>query len=122
MCGVLPADIQKDRIGRARHLATSYHVHVVLKGARTIMAHPDGRVYVNLTGNPGMASGGMGDVLTGVIAGFLAQGYTPEDAIHLGVFLHGAAADHLSVHTGPFGYLATDVMNQLPHQIRELYN
>jgi len=84
------------------------------------MAHPDGRVYVNLTGNPGMASGGMGDVLTGVIAGFLAQGYTPEEAIHLGVFLHGAAADHLSVHTGPFGYLATDVMNQLPHQIQQL--
>lgn len=122
MCGVLPADIQKDRIGRARHLATSYHVHVVLKGARTIMAHPDGRVYVNLTGNPGMASGGMGDVLTGVIAGFLAQGYAPEDAVHLGVFLHGAAADHLSAHTGPFGYLATDVMNQLPHQIQKLYN
>ena len=58
---------------------------------------------------------------TGVIAGFLAQGYTPEDAVHLGVFLHGAAADHLSVHTGPFGYLATDVMNQLPHQIQKLY-
>ena len=86
------------------------------------MAHPDGRVYINLTGNPGMASGGMGDVLTGVIAGFLAQGYTPEDAVHLGVFLHRAAADFLSVHTGPFGYLATDVMNQLPHQIRKLYN
>ncbi len=122
LCGVSPAEVQKDRIGLARHLATSYHVHVVLKGARTVMAHPDGRVYVNLTGNPGMASGGMGDVLTGVIAGFLVQGYAPEDAVHLGVFLHGAAADHLSVHKGPFGYLATDVMNQLPHQIRKLFN
>ncbi len=122
LCGISSAAVQTDRIGRARHLATSYHVHVVLKGARTVMAHPDGRVYVNLTGNPGMASGGMGDVLTGVIAGFVAQGYTPEDAVHLGVFLHGAAADHLSVHKGPFGYLATDLMNQLPHQINKLLN
>ena len=121
LCGLLPGSVQKDRVGRARHLATAYRAHVVLKGARTVMAHPDGRVYVNLTGNPGMASGGMGDVLTGVIAGFVAQGYAPEDAIHLGVFLHGAAADHLSVHEGPFGYLATDVMKRLPHQIRKLF-
>ena len=122
LCGILPGAVQEDRIGKARHLATTYGVHVVLKGARTVMAHPDGRVYVNLTGNPGMASGGMGDVLTGVIAGFVAQGYAPEDAVHLGVFLHGAAADHLSVHKGPFGYLATDVMNQLPHQIYKLFD
>jgi NAD(P)H-hydrate epimerase len=122
LCGLLPGAVQKDRVGRARHLATAYHVHVVLKGARTVMAHPDGRVYVNLSGNPGMASGGMGDVLTGVIAGFVAQGYAPEDAVHLGVFLHGTAADHLAVHKGPFGYLATDVMNQLPHQIQKLLN
>ncbi|MDX2447588.1 MAG: NAD(P)H-hydrate dehydratase [Desulfobacterales bacterium] len=121
LCGISPAAVQQDRVGRARHLATSYHVHVVLKGARTVIAHPDGRVFVNLTGNPGMASGGMGDVLAGVIAGFVAQGYTPEDAAHLGVFLHGAAADHQSNHRGPFGYLATDVMNQLPHQIQKLY-
>ena len=122
LCGILPGAVQEDRVGKARHLATTYGVHVVLKGARTVMAHPDGRVYVNLTGNPGMASGGMGDVLTGVIAGFVAQGYAPEDAVHLGVFLHGAAADHLSVHKGPFGYLATDVMNQVPHQIGKLFN
>jgi len=122
LCGVSPAAVQEDRIGRARYVATSYHVHVVLKGARTVMAHPDGRVFVNLTGNPGMASGGMGDVLTGVIAGFVTQGYAPEDAVHLGVFLHGAAADHQSIHSGPFGYLATDVMNQLPHEIQKLYS
>ena len=120
LCGTLPAVVQQDRIGQARDLATSYGVHVVLKGARTVMAHPDGRVYVNLTGNSGMASGGMGDVLTGVIAGFVTQGYAPEDAVHLGVYLHGAAADHQSIHYGPFGYLATDVMNQLPQQIRKL--
>jgi hydroxyethylthiazole kinase-like uncharacterized protein yjeF len=120
LCGVSPAVVQLDRIGQARDLAISYGVHVVLKGARTVMAHPDGRVHVNLTGNPGMASGGMGDVLTGAIAGFVTQGYAPEDAVHLGVYLHGAAADHQSIHYGPFGYLATDVMNQLPHQIQKL--
>ena len=120
LCHISAADVQKDRIAWARHLATSRQVHVVLKGARTVMAHPDGRVYVNPTGNSGMASGGMGDVLTGAIAGFVTQGYAPEAAVHLGVFLHGAAADHQSVHVGPFGYLATDVMNQLPHQIRQL--
>jgi ADP-dependent NAD(P)H-hydrate dehydratase / NAD(P)H-hydrate epimerase len=120
LCGVSATVVQQDRMGLARHLATSYGVHVVLKGARTLMAHPDGRVYVNPTGNSGMASGGMGDVLTGAIAGFVTQGYTPEDAIHLGVFLHGAAADHLSIHKGPVGYLATEVMDQLPHEILKL--
>ena len=120
LCGVSPAVVQEDRIGQARHLATSSGVHVVLKGARTVMAHPDGRVYVNLTGNSGMASGGMGDVLTGAIAGFVTQGYAPQDAVHLGVYLHGAAADHQFLHYGPFGYLATDVMNQLPRQIQKL--
>ena len=69
-----------------------------------------------------MASGGMGDVLTGAIAGFLTQGYTPEAAAHLGVFLHGAAADYLAEHKGPFGYLATDVMVRLPDQIKALFN
>ena len=122
LCGISAADVQKDRIHWARSLATSLGVHVVLKGARTVMAHPDGRVAVNPTGNAGMASGGMGDVLTGVVAGFLTQGYTPEAAVHLGVFLHGAAADHLAEHKGPFGYLATDVMFRLPDQIKALFN
>ncbi len=120
LCGVSAADIQKDRIEHARFLATQLGAHVVLKGARTVMAHPDGRVYVNPSGNSGMASGGMGDVLTGAIAGFITQGYAPEEAIHLGVYLHGAAADNLWQHKGPFGYLATEVMNQLPDQIRNL--
>lgn len=120
LCGLAASDVQKNRINLARQLATRYRAHVVLKGARTVIAHPDGRIYLNLTGNPGMASGGMGDVLTGAIAGFITQGYSPEDAIHLGVYLHGAAADHLSIKIGPIGYLATDVMNQLPSQIRDL--
>jgi NAD(P)H-hydrate epimerase len=91
---------------------------VVLKGARSVVARPDGNVYINPTGNAGMASGGMGDVLTGAIAGLLTQGLPPELAACCGVYLHGAAADILSERIGPYGYLAGDVMTALPGAIR----
>jgi len=120
LMGTTAADVQKDRIHCARDFAEKFNVHVVLKGARTVVAHPDGKVFINPTGNPGMASGGMGDVLTGVIAGFIAQGHSPELAAHAGVYLHGAAADSLAKNKGPFGYLATDVMNILPEAIKTL--
>jgi hydroxyethylthiazole kinase-like uncharacterized protein yjeF len=120
LMGTTAADVQKDRIHCARHFAEKFNVHVVLKGARTVVAHPNGKVFINPTGNPGMASGGMGDVLTGVIAGFIAQGHSPELAAHAGVYLHGAAADSLAKNKGPFGYLATDVMNTLPEAIKTL--
>jgi len=120
LIGTTSADVQKDRIKCARNFSTKFDVHVVLKGARTVVAHPDGRVFINPTGNPGMASGGMGDVLTGIIAGFIAQGHPPELAAHAGVYLHGAAADYLANNKGPFGYLATDVMNILPEVIKTL--
>lgn len=114
------SDVQKDRIGCARHFATEYNVHVVLKGAGTVIAHPDGEIFINATGNSGMASGGMGDVLTGVIAGLATQGYPADQAARIGVFLHGAAADSLAEKTGPFGYLAGEVMDAIPEQIRDL--
>lgn len=120
LTGVSVADIQADRVARARAFARKYHLHLVLKGARTIIAHPDGRIEINPTGNPGMASGGMGDVLTGMIGGLLTQGYTPEAATGLGVFLHGAAADDLSEQIGPVGYLAGDVMQAIPTQMKKL--
>ena len=113
-------DLPQDRIGFARNFAEKYHIHLVLKGAGTVIAHPDGNVFVNSTGNSGMASGGMGDVLTGVIAGFIAQGYPLETATHLGVYLHGAAADKLAKKLGPYGYLATEVMDDIPKQIKIL--
>jgi hydroxyethylthiazole kinase-like uncharacterized protein yjeF len=114
--------IQENRIARARDFAKTYSVHVVLKGARTVIAHPDGKVFVNPTGNSGMASGGMGDVLTGIIAGLVAQGYSPEAATHAGVYLHGAAADYLVKNSGPVGFLASDLMNAIPAQIKALTN
>ncbi|MGB5156792.1 NAD(P)H-hydrate dehydratase [Desulfobacterium sp. N47] len=111
------AQIQSNRVVCAREFATEHNVHLVLKGAGTVIAHPDGRVFINSTGNSGMASGGMGDVLTGIIAGFIAQNYTAEDAAKLGVYLHGAAGDALSESIGPFGYLASDMLKILPAQI-----
>jgi hydroxyethylthiazole kinase-like uncharacterized protein yjeF len=112
--------VQQDRIKSARDLAVNFNVHTVLKGARTVIAHPDGKAYINPTGNSGMASGGMGDVLTGIIASLITQGYSPESATHAGVYLHGAAADHLADTIGPFGFLAGDVMDAIPGEIKRL--
>ncbi len=108
------ADIQTDRIGAARRFSVAHRVYLILKGAKTLVALPDGKVFVNPTANPGMASGGMGDVLTGVIGALVAQGYTPEDACRLGVYLHGKAADHLTQSQGPQGFLASDVADAIP--------
>jgi hydroxyethylthiazole kinase-like uncharacterized protein yjeF len=112
--------VQNDRINCAREFAGEFNVHLVLKGARTVIAHPDGSVFINPTGNSGMASGGMGDVLTGVIAGLVVQGLSPESAAHAGVYLHGAAADALAKTVGPIGFLASEVMNTVPEQIGKL--
>jgi len=110
--------VQKNRITCARKFAEKFNVHIILKGTKTIIAHPEGNIFINPTGNPGMASGGMGDVLTGIIAGLVAQGFSPESAAHAGVYLHGAAADMLAEKIGPFGYLSTEVMNAIPGQIK----
>lgn len=115
-----PAAVQKNRLACARDFATKFGVHVILKGAATVIAHPDGSVYVNSTGNPGMAAGGMGDVLTGVLAGFITQGFSLDAAAHAAVYLHGAAADTLAKAIGPIGYLAGEVMNAIPGEIKKL--
>jgi ADP-dependent NAD(P)H-hydrate dehydratase / NAD(P)H-hydrate epimerase len=120
LAGTAVADVQRDRIGSARKLATGHGVHVVLKGARTVVAHPDGSVFLNPTGNAGMASGGMGDVLTGAIAGLICQGVPPGEAARAAVFLHGAAADHLAATVGAIGFLAGDVLRELPSAIARL--
>ncbi len=82
-------------------MAADYGVWVILKGARTITAAPDGKIYVNTTGNPWMASGGQGDVLSGILGGLLAQGIPPEEALPFGVYIHGLAADRLVEKIGP---------------------
>jgi len=114
------AEIQADRLKAAREAARRSGQVVVLKGAATVVAGPDGREAVNSSGNPGMAQGGMGDVLAGIIAAFLAQGYDPFEAACLGVFLHGASGDLLARRHGPFGYTASQVAENLPRVLREL--
>jgi NAD(P)H-hydrate epimerase len=120
LLGTTAAAVQQDRVACARDLASAGRVHVVLKGARTVIAHPDGSVHVNPTGNPGMAAGGMGDVLTGAIAGLIAQGARPDLAARAAVYLHGAAGDRLARDRGPRGFLAGEVMNALPGEIASL--
>ncbi|MEW6080152.1 MAG: NAD(P)H-hydrate dehydratase [Thermodesulfobacteriota bacterium] len=119
LTGLTAREVQRDRITCARSLAEQFGVYVVLKGAGTVIAHPDGKIYINRTGNPGMAAGGMGDVLTGLIAGFICQGYDIGQAAHLGVYLHGAAADRLAEKRGP-GYLASEVMAEIPEAMAAL--
>ncbi|VEN75442.1 ADP-dependent (S)-NAD(P)H-hydrate dehydratase / NAD(P)H-hydrate epimerase [Candidatus Desulfarcum epimagneticum] len=114
------ADVQNDRLGHARALAADTGAHVVLKGAKTIVAGPNGRALINPTGNPGMASGGMGDVLTGVLAGLLSQGLSPGDAAAAAVYIHGDAADRLAEKKGAFGFLAGEVMEEIPGRLDAL--
>ena len=114
------AEVQSQRLDIARTFALQQRCYLVLKGSRTVIAAPDGRAWVNPTGNPGMASGGMGDVLTGIIGGLLAQGYTPEHACQLGVFLHGYVGDRAADEKGEVGILAHDLIDRLPAGIRAL--
>lgn len=114
LSGLTIGQIEANRIAVARDFAVANRVVLVLKGARTVTALPDGSVSINSTGNPGMASGGMGDVLTGIIGGLLAQGVTAGEAARLGVFWHGLAADLLAETMGNSGLLASDLSRKLP--------
>jgi NAD(P)H-hydrate epimerase len=114
LAGIPVAEVQADRLGVARDFAQRVGVTLVLKGARTLIAHPDGRVAVNTSGNPGMAKGGSGDLLTGLVAGLLAQ-YPgePARAVEAAVYLHGLAADMVVREADEHTLLATDSLAQL---------
>jgi NAD(P)H-hydrate epimerase len=123
LLGCSIAEVQSDRLNTARSFAERMGVTLVLKGARTLIAHPDGRVAVNTSGNPGMAKGGSGDLLTGLIAGLLAQ-YSddPAHAVEAAVYLHGLSAD-LAVRGGDeHTLLATDLLVQLPRAYQSHQN
>ncbi|HEY7747013.1 MAG TPA: NAD(P)H-hydrate dehydratase, partial [Desulfuromonadales bacterium] len=120
LTGKSVAEVEADRVDVARKFARRHRVVLVLKGARTVTALPDGRVRLNGSGNPGLASGGMGDVLTGLIGGLLAQGLSPADAAVLGVYLHGRAADRLQKIMGNAGMIAGDLLRELPATRKEL--
>jgi hydroxyethylthiazole kinase-like uncharacterized protein yjeF len=124
LLGATPGAVQEDRIGAARAIADKFGAVVVLKGARTIIASPDGRLAVNPTGNPGLGTGGTGDVLTGIVAAALARtpgsgdnggGVDPFAAACAAVYLHGAAGDRAAAERSQTGLIASDVLDALPH-------
>ncbi len=109
--------LEADRISTAQQFANEHSVTLVFKGAPTVTGTPNGDVWINSTGNPGMATGGMGDLLTGIIAGLMAQGISSEKAAALGVYLHGLAGDIVSERLGMHGLIASDVLKAVPQAI-----
>jgi NAD(P)H-hydrate epimerase len=121
LVGSSVAAVQRDRLNVARTFAREHGVIVVLKGHRTVIAEPDGPVWVNTTGNPGMATGGTGDILTGMVAGLIAQ--NPDrimEAVIAAVHLHGLAGDVACETMGEHSLVATDLLTALPEAFRRV--
>ena len=113
-------EIQKQRITTTVKMATQWDVITVLKGANTIIGDPKGDFYINTTGNPGMASGGSGDVLTGMIVSFLGQGMSPLDATISSVYIHGLAGDMCAKTVGEYSLTASDIIGKIGKVIKDL--
>lgn len=122
LLGSSTKDVQSDRIGAALECAGRSGCVVVLKGAGTVVAHPDGTFYINTTGNPGMASGGTGDVLTGMIGALLARGCSPIKSAAASVFLHGAAGDMAAGKISEHSLTATDIVECLGPTLNQMRN
>ncbi|HVJ48034.1 NAD(P)H-hydrate dehydratase [Desulfitobacterium sp.] len=120
LCGCSVQEIEDNRLEITLNKAVEWGAILVLKGAITVIASPDGRAFLNPTGNPGLGTGGTGDVLTGSILAWLAQGVPPLEAACLGVYLHGKAADELAQDVGWSGFTATEVADQLAKTRRSL--
>jgi len=108
------SEIERDRITTAVTFAKRTNTYLVLKGAPTVTATPDGEAFINSTGNPGMAKAGTGDVLTGMISALLAQSLTPRDASVLGVYMHGHTGDIMAAKKGKHSLMASDIINAIP--------
>jgi len=120
LLGVTTTAINDDRVTAARTLAERTGACVLIKGARSVIASPDGDVFVNSTGNPGMSTPGMGDALSGIVGAMLGQHMRPLDALAAGVFLHGYAADRVAARMGHVGYIAGDLIDELPMALEAL--
>jgi NAD(P)H-hydrate epimerase len=119
LVGTKIQEVESNRLATAERAAHQFGCVVVLKGAGTIVATPDGRLWIGPAGTAALATGGTGDVLTGVITGMLAQGLSPVDAVVAGVYLHARAGERLAARVGDAGILAGDLLAELPHVIRE---
>ena len=113
-------EIQANRKDVALGFANEYNTVLILKGHNTVVAGPAGELYINETGNAGMATGGSGDVLTGMIAAFIGQGVDPFSASVMGVYYHGLAGDLALKEKGPMSLIATDILNKIPEALKML--
>ena len=122
LTGLSTKEIQANRLRVAREFAAAHHAHLVLKGHRTLTAAPDGQVWVNPTGNPGMATGGTGDVLTGLVSGLLAasRDRAVTDVIAGAVYLHGLAGDLAAREKGQNAMIAGDLLDAIPQAFRSI--
>ena len=120
LAGVSVEEVQSGRTGAVQELAHKWQKTIVLKGAYTVIATPDGQARISPIANPGLASAGTGDVLSGVIAGLRAQGLTPHDAAALGVYLHAEAGEMVKARLGDTGMIASDLLQELPLIIKQL--
>ena len=112
--------VQENRIKTSKELSSKMKCISILKGFRTVISNPLGEIYINSSGNVGMATGGMGDALTGIIASFIGQGYSTINSSILGVFVHGKAGDRIASKDSKRGILATQVIKELPKLISSL--
>ena len=112
--------VQRNRLRHATDFAASHRLHVMLKGHRTVIASPENRAFINLTGNSGMATGGTGDLLTGMVAAWFAQLLDAEAACRLAVYLHGSAGDLAEADEGEVALIAGDVASRLGDALMEL--
>jgi hydroxyethylthiazole kinase-like uncharacterized protein yjeF len=114
LLGIEKAAVVADPVGTARRAADHFHAVVALKGSQTVIATPGGEVWRNRSGNVGLATSGSGDTLSGIIAGLVARGAAPAQATVWGVYLHGSAGDRLAKRVGPLGYLARELLAEIP--------
>ena len=119
LSGMDATTISADIVSVTKRFAQQYKVVLLLKGAPSVIALPNGKVFINPTGNPGMATAGSGDVLTGLIAGLVAQGVEIENAAVLGAYLHGYAGDRARDRLGEWGLIAGDILSELPHAFKD---
>lgn len=120
LLGISPAEVQADRIGTSRQFAAEYGCYLVLKGARTLVVAPSGEVFINTTGNSGMASAGTGDVLAGLIGALLCQGCSPLESAIAGVWIHGTAGDKAADEKGEAGLIASDIIEKMPEVMKSM--
>ncbi len=122
LLGISIGDIQKRRLECSKFTSNKYNTITVLKGANTVVTDSGEKIYINSTGNPGMATAGSGDVLTGMITSFIGQGISPYEGAILGVYCHGLAGDLASRDKGEYGMIASDILDNIPYSIKILRN